>query len=67
MRVGTHLCHADLKKQRPQSTVCWENHRQSAPIAYCAFLLKQLKTQSISINADPRSKLAVTLHGYRYK
>ena len=55
MRAGTHLWHADLKEQHSQPTVFWENHCQSAPIAYCANFLKQ-NFNMISMNTAP-SKL----------
>ena len=63
MRVGTQFWHADFKEQHPHPTVvCWENHCQSAPIAYCANLLEQ-NFNMISMNTDS-SKLPLFMDIY---
>ena len=55
MIVDAHLWYAEPKRQLPQLTVCQEYHCQSAPIAYCALLLKIINN-TIFMNTDP-SKL----------
>ena len=64
MRVEIHLWHADLKEQHPQPTVCWGNHRQSAPIiAYCCANFLKQNFNMISMNINP-SKLPLFMDIY---